>query len=83
MKRLGTVSHLHGKSCLVVKSDAPDASPLHKMMNLQVIDKSVRPVGKVVTVFGPEEQPYFLIRIYRELDAAQAKKLVKEKVYVK
>jgi len=53
------------------------------MMNLQVIDKSVRPVGKVVTVFGPEEQPYFLIRIYRELDAAQAKKLVKEKVYVK
>ncbi len=83
MKRLGTVSHLHGKSCFVVKYDTPDGTPLNKMMNLQVIDKSVRPVGKVVTVFGSEKQPYFLVRIFRELDAAQAKKLVKEKVYVK
>jgi len=83
MKRLGTVSHLHGKSCFVVKYDTPDNTPLHKMMNMQVIDKNVRPVGKVVTAFGPEEQPYFLVRIYRELDAVQAKKLVKEKVYVK
>ncbi|MDY0267379.1 MAG: hypothetical protein RBQ94_07055 [Methanimicrococcus sp.] len=53
------------------------------MMNMQVIDKSVQPVGKVVTVFGSETQPYFLVRLYRELSAAQAKNLVKEKVYVK
>ncbi|MDV0445653.1 hypothetical protein MmiAt1_12450 [Methanimicrococcus sp. At1] len=83
MKRLGTVSHLHGKSCFVVKSDTPEDMPLYKMMNQQVIDKSVRPVGKVVTVFGSEKQPYFLVRIFRELDNAQAKKLVKEKVYIK
>ena len=83
MKRLGTVSHLRGKSCFVVKHDTPDGNPLSKMMNVQVIDKSVRPVGKIVTVFGSEKQPYFLVRIYRELDAAQAKKLVSEKVYIK
>jgi len=84
MKRLGTVSHLHGKSCFVVKYDLPDVqTSLHKMMNLQVIDKNVRPVGKIATVFGSEKQPYFLVRIFRELDAAQAKKLIKEKVYIK
>ena len=83
MKRLGTVSHLHGKSCFVVKHDISDKTNLHKMMNLQVIDKGVRPVGKIVTVFGSESQPYFLVRIFRELDANQAKKLIKEKVYVK
>lgn len=83
MKRLGTVSHLHGKSCFVVKYDAQNEAPLNKMMNMQVINKNVQPVGKVVTVFGSETHPYFLVRIYRELNAAQAKNLVKEKVYIK
>ncbi|MDV0446263.1 hypothetical protein MsAg5_00920 [Methanosarcinaceae archaeon Ag5] len=84
MKRLGTVTHLHGQSCFVVKYDVADSTtPLFGMMNAQVIDKSVKPIGKVVTVFGSEKQPYFLVRIYREMKAAQIKSLVKEKVYIK
>ncbi|WNY27323.1 Gar1/Naf1 family protein [Methanolapillus ohkumae] len=84
MKRLGTVTHLHGQSCFVVKYDSADSkTPLDGMMNAPVIDKSVRPVGKVVTIFGSEKHPYFLIRAYRELNASQLKGLVKEKVYIK
>ncbi|WNY24496.1 hypothetical protein [Methanolapillus millepedarum] len=84
MKRLGTVTHLHGQSCFVVKYDVIDSNAsLYGMLNSQVIDKSVRPIGKVVTVFGSEKQPYFLVRIYRELKTAQIKNLVKEKVYIK
>jgi len=35
----------------------------------QVVDKKVQPVGRVLDVFGPVQQPYVSVRIKRGIDA--------------
>lgn len=83
MKRLGIVTSRHGRSCLVVKGESAESDSSFRLMNAQVIDKSVNRIGKVVTVFGSENQIYYLVRLFREIDDARVRGLVKEKVYIK
>jgi RNA-binding protein len=86
MKRLGTVLHRSGVKNLVVigdeiKSDKTSGS-LPKLNSI-VVDKALNKIGSIVSVFGPINHPYFLVKGSKRIPDSEFRVLVNERVYIR
>ncbi|WP_048063252.1 H/ACA ribonucleoprotein complex subunit GAR1 [Methanococcoides burtonii] len=86
MKRLGTVVQTVAHNGLLVRGEniGPD-TPLNNLprINLFVVDKSVRRIGKVNGVIGSVNSPYISIKVMGDISPSDLRKYLNEKVYVK
>ncbi|MDY0387824.1 MAG: Gar1/Naf1 family protein [Methanolobus sp.] len=85
MKRLGKVLHISKQKEIVVRGDVKQFSGSMKeipIINIFVLDKSIKPIGKVSAIFGPVDHPYFTLKPDKRTIAAGLEKLVNERVYV-
>ncbi len=86
MKRLGTVVQIVAHNGLLVRGDniGPDTSLKDlPRINLPVVDKSVRRIGKVNGVIGSVVSPYISIKVTGDVSASDLRKYLNEKLYVK
>ena len=86
MKRLGTVLHRSGSKNLIIRGDEANscnasASPLG--FKSVVIDRSLKRIGTVVSVFGPVNHPYFLVKGFKKIPDSEFRDLINERVYVR
>lgn len=85
MKRLGQILHISKQNEIVVRGDKKQFSGSMKELpriNSFVLDKSIKPIGKVSAIFGPVDQPYFTLKPDKGIIATGLEKLVNERVYV-
>ncbi len=85
MKRLGKILHITRQKEIVVRGDEKQFSGSMKGMpriNSFVLDKSIKPIGKVSGMFGPVNKPYFTLKPDKRVIASGLEKLVNERVYV-
>ncbi|MCZ7373172.1 MAG: H/ACA RNA-protein complex protein Gar1 [Candidatus Methanoperedens sp.] len=80
MKRLGTVLH-DIDNLLIVRAD----KTLEKgdwVQNSVVMTKKMKKIGKIKELFGPVNNPYFSIKIYKEIPESEVRNLKNERVYL-
>ncbi|TQD25384.1 H/ACA ribonucleoprotein complex subunit GAR1 [Methanolobus vulcani] len=85
MKRLGQILHISKQNEIVVRGDEKQFSGSMRdlpRINSFVLDKSIKPIGKVSGIFGPVDQPYFTLKPDRRVVAPGLERLVNERVYV-
>ncbi|GEM_PF-293666 len=85
MKRLGQILHISKQNEIVIRGDEKKFSGSMKELpriNSLVLDKSIKPIGKVSGIFGPVDQPYFTLKPDKRVIATGLEKLVNERVYV-
>lgn len=85
MKRLGQILHISRQNEIVVRGDEKQFSGSMKELpriNSFVLDKSIKPVGKVSGIFGPVDQPYFTLKPDKRVITSGLEKLVNERVYI-
>ena len=58
MQRLGSVLHISPSRNIVIKTEKPPK------IGETVVDDNLKPVGKVVDVFGPVVSPYASIKTF-------------------
>jgi RNA-binding protein len=58
LKRIGYVQHISSNKNLILKTDKP------LRIGDNVVDKSLKPIGKVFDVFGPVSSPYLAIKTH-------------------
>lgn len=64
MKRLGNIKSIFGSSCMVITGDKDlKYKDVHSFLNYKVLDKNMKIIGKIISIFGSENQLYFLIKI--------------------
>ena len=80
MKRLGTVLHSID-NILVVRADKT-LEPGSLYPNSMVITKTMKRIGRVKELFGPEKNPYISIKLFNEIKDSEIMKLKKERVYL-
>ncbi len=78
MKRLGTVLHIID-NLLIVRSDKPAGVSLP---DSTVVTKKMKRIGKVKELFGPVNNPYFSIKLFKEIPESEIKQLKNERVYL-
>jgi RNA-binding protein len=86
MKRLGTVLHRSGDKNLIVigdeiKSDKTSGS-LPKLNSI-VVDKALNQIGTIISIFGPVNHPYFLVKGFKRIPDSEFRVLVNERVYIR
>lgn len=80
MKRLGTVLHTID-SLLIVRPDKTlDTGNLNP--DSMVVTKSMKKLGKIKELFGPEKNPYISIKIFKEIKSSEIINLKNERVYL-
>jgi RNA-binding protein len=72
MDRLGTIIHVSGNRKLILRTKVKIKT------GVQVFDEELRPVGKIVDVFGPVNNPYVSI----ETTVDEPKNFVGHPLYV-
>ena len=80
MKRLGTVLH-DIDNLLIVRAD----KTLEKgdwVQNSVVMTKKMKKIGKIKELFGPVNDPYFSIKIFKEIPESEVRNLKNERVYL-
>jgi RNA-binding protein len=85
MKRLGQILHISKQNEIVIRGDEKQFSGSMRglpRINSFVLDKSIKPVGKLSGIFGPVDQPYFTLKPDRRVVASGLERLVNERVYV-
>jgi RNA-binding protein len=82
MKRLGTVLHRSGVKNLIVIGDEIKSDNVPKL-NSVVIDKSLNRIGLIVSIFGPVNHPYFLVKGFKRIPDSEFRVLINERVYVR
>ena len=86
MKRLGTVLHRSGVKNLIVIGDEikfDKASASLPKLNSIVVDKALNQIGAIVSIFGPVNHPYFLVKGFKRIPDSEFRILVNERVYVR
>jgi len=77
---LGTVLHAID-NILVVRADKTlDLGTLNQ--NSMIITKTMRKLGKVKELFGPEKNPYISIKLFNDIKDPEKAKLKNERVYL-
>ncbi len=71
MRAVGRVLHSFGKNTLIVRVDAAQLPRLYS----EVIDRRLKPVGKIVDVFGNVGSPYATVVCRDRCDIAVGEKL--------
>ena len=86
MKRLGKVLHRSGVKNLVVRGDeikSDNVSGSLPKLNSIVMDKALNRIGTIVSVFGPVNHPYFLVKGFKKISDSEFRVLVDERVYIR
>lgn len=80
MKRLGTVLHAIDNILIVRADKTLDLGILNP--NSMVVTTTLRKLGKVKELFGPEKNPYISIRLFKDIKEPELTKLKNERVYL-
>ena len=86
MKRLGKVLHRSGAKNLIIRGDdvkPEDVSGSFPKLNSVVVDKALNRIGTIVSVFGPVNHPYFLVKGFKRTPDSEFRALVNERVYIR
>lgn len=79
VKRLGTTLHAVQKRLIVRGEPVSGSQQAIPRINSPVVDQKRTRIGKVLDIFGPVKQPYFIVRPNRGVDASAQ---VGKKLYV-
>lgn len=76
MKRLGTVLHMLTPRGLIVRGDRQELSESRSAkkvpkLNLGVLNKSVKQIGKISGIIGPVDHPYIYVKLSNGADPEQ------------
>ncbi len=80
MKRLGTVLHTIDNLLIVRADKTLDTGNLNP--DSMVVTKSMKKLGKIKELFGPEKNPYISIKIFKEIKGSEILNLKNERVYL-
>jgi len=80
LKRLGTVIHSID-NMLIVRADKT-LEPSNLYPDSMVITKTMKRIGRVKELFGPEKNPYISIKLFNEIKDSEITKLKNERVYL-
>ncbi|MCE8422783.1 MAG: H/ACA RNA-protein complex protein Gar1 [Candidatus Methanoperedens sp.] len=80
MKRLGTVLHAID-NLLIVRADQTLEKDVLYQNSIVVTKKMIR-IGKIKELFGPVNSPYFSIKLFRDVQNSEIKKLRNERIYL-
>ena len=80
MKRLGTVLHSVDNIMIVRADKTLESTSVYP--NSLVITKTMKRIGKIKELFGPEKNPYISIKLFNEIRDSEIMKLRKERVYL-
>ena len=80
MKRLGTVLHTIDNLLIVRPDKTLDTDNLNP--NSMVVTKSMKKLGKIKELFGPQKNPYISIKIFKEIKGSEIMNLKNERVYL-
>ncbi len=80
MKRLGTVLHTIDNILIVRADKTLDLGTLNP--NSMIVTKTLRKLGKVKELFGPEKNPYISVRLFKDIKEPELTKLKNERVYL-
>ncbi|HET8686299.1 MAG TPA: Gar1/Naf1 family protein [Methanosarcina sp.] len=86
MKRLGKVLHRTGVKNLIIRGDEvkpENVSGSLPKLNSVVVDKALNRIGTIVSVFGPVNHPYFLVKGFKRTPDSEFRALVNERVYIR
>ncbi|RXA21402.1 H/ACA RNA-protein complex protein Gar1 [Methanosarcina sp. MSH10X1] len=86
MKRLGKVLHRSGVRNLIIRGDEvkpENVSGSLPKLNSVVVDKALNRIGTIVSVFGPVNHPYFLVKGFKRTPDSDFRALVNERVYIR
>lgn len=86
MKRIGCFISKYGKSCLVIKSEKElNFKKPNTFLNINVLDKNMDVIGKIISIFGSEKQLYFLVYLLKKESALRYLDDIdnKNKLYIK
>jgi len=80
LKRLGTVLHTIDNILIVRADKTLDLGTLNP--NSMIVTKTLRKLGKVKELFGPEKNPYISVRLFKDIKEPELTKLKNERVYL-
>jgi RNA-binding protein len=86
MKRLGKVLHRSGVKNLIIRGDEvkpENVSGSFPKLNSVVVDKALNRIGTIVSVFGPVNHPYFLVKGFKRIPDSDIRALANERVYIR
>jgi len=86
MKRLGKVLHRSGAKNLIIRGDEvkpENLSGSFPKLNSVVVDKDLNRIGTIISVFGPVNHPYFLVKGFKQTPDSEFRALVNERVYIR
>lgn len=86
MKRLGKVLHRTGVKNLIIRGDEvkpENVSDGFPKLNSVVVDKALNRIGTIVSVFGPVDHPYFLVKGFKRTQDSEFRALINERVYIR
>jgi len=79
LKRLGTVLHSIDNMLIVRTDKTLESNSLNP--NSIVVTKTMKKIGRIKELFGPEKNPYISIKLFNGIKDSEIKKLQKERVY--
>ncbi len=80
MKRLGTVLHTINHLLIVRADKKLEIKSIYS--NSLVVTKSMKKIGKIKELFGPEKNPYISIKLFKEIKDSDAINLKNNRVYL-
>jgi RNA-binding protein len=85
LKILGTVLHTSSHKNLIVRGDKSNKAGNKKLFRINnlVFDRRKTKIGKVNDVFGPVYQPYFSVRVLKNVAGENLMGFKGKHVYVK
>jgi RNA-binding protein len=86
MKRLGKVLHKTGVKNLIIRGDEvkpENVSGSLPKLNSVVVDKALNRIGTIVSVFGPVNHPFFLVKGFKKTPDSEVRALINERVYIR
>ncbi len=86
MKRLGKVLHKTGVKNLIIRGDEvkpENVSGSLPKLNSVVVDKALNRIGTIVSVFGPINHPFFLVKGFKKTPDSEVRALINERVYIR
>jgi RNA-binding protein len=85
MKRLGKVMHISKQNEIIIKGDEKKFSGSMRDMpkvNYFVLDKSIKRIGKITSIFGPVDCPYFAVKPDRSINKSDLQDFINERIYM-
>ena len=80
MKRLGTVLHAVDNLLIVCADKTLVSGSLNP--NSMVVTKTMRKLGKIKELFGPEKNPYISVKLFKDIKSSEIVNLKNERVYL-